>query len=96
VLCAVISFSPDGFVFEPSEAAVLEELSNGTMEGVVALVQAAPRLLHMRMFAQHFEVSLRRLLPASPHAGFEPAFLAAWRPAAVVGAARSAPWAGCY
>ena len=56
VLCTVISFCPDGYLFQPSEAAVLEELNNGTMEGIIALAHAAPRLLHMRMFAQHFEV----------------------------------------
>ena len=56
VFCAIINFSPGSYVFQPSEAAVLEELNNGTMEGIIAVAHSAPRLLHMRAFAQHFEV----------------------------------------
>ncbi len=68
VLCTVISFCPDGYVFQPSKAAVLEELNNSTIEGIIALAHAAPRLLHMRMFAQHFDVGGRP----------SPGWLSAW------------------
>jgi hypothetical protein len=57
VFCTIINFCPDAYLFQPSEAAVLEELNNGTMDGVIAAAQQTPRVLHMRMFAQHFDVS---------------------------------------
>jgi dynein heavy chain len=41
--------------FTPSAADVLEEINNNTIEGLVAVAQAAPRLMYARCFAQHFE-----------------------------------------
>jgi hypothetical protein len=67
VFCTIINFCPDGYLFQPSETAVLEELNNGTMDGVIAAAQQSPRVLHMRMFAQHYDVGRLRLAGVQLH-----------------------------
>lgn len=55
VFQTTVAFESEGMSFTPNETAILDELNNNTIEGVVAVAQAAPRLVFMRAFAPYFE-----------------------------------------
>lgn len=55
VFLTTISWSPETILFSPNEGQIMEEIINNTVEGVISLASAAPRLLFMRLFSQYFD-----------------------------------------
>jgi dynein heavy chain len=65
VFLTTVSFSETSLEFTPNEGEVLQVVDGNVLEGVISVVQAAPRLLFMRSFGQHFEEKLTGLNPVS-------------------------------
>jgi hypothetical protein len=60
-----LSFTNSGLAFTPDEYAVLDVINMNVLEGAVNLAGAAPRLLHLRAFAHHFESKPTGLNPVT-------------------------------
>ncbi|KAL3689708.1 hypothetical protein R1sor_016017 [Riccia sorocarpa] len=63
VFLTTVSFGESAITFTPDEADILEAVNNA-MDGVVQVVQSAPRILHMRVFLPFLEA---KYLGTNPH-----------------------------
>ena len=65
VFLTTISFTDGGIDFSPDAPDVREVLSSNVIEGMIATVQAVPRLLYMRSFSHYFNGKFQGMNPVS-------------------------------